>query len=210
MIESSQEFKSLDLFPLAMTLFPDGIIALNIFEPRYLSMVKRNHQRGEPFGVVTLLQGFEVKLPGDEIMPAQVGTLAKILEFEELQPALFRIKCVGWRRFEIIKRLAPEAGVERADVVLLSDDPPIKVDPQLQGVADTLGKFIAENQARGVKLKEFPFSQPFCLDECGWVANRWAELLNLERMVKVSLLGELDPLNRLRRIQELMHSQDNQ
>ncbi len=205
MSELNDSLSNLELFPLGLTLFPEGIISLNIFEPRYLSMIKRHFQRAEPFGVVTLLRGFEVKLPEQDVAYARVGTLAKILDFEELQPAVYRIKCVGWRRFEINHSLPPQAGVERAQVSLLTDDPEIKVTQALQNVADTLGQFIAQNQERGVKLKDFPFSQPFRLDECGWVANRWTELLSLERSDKVSLLAEMNPLLRLCRVSELMN-----
>ena len=204
MSESNHPLNDLKLFPLGMTLFPEGIISLNIFEPRYLSLIKRHYLRAEPFGVVTLLRGFEVKLPEQEVAYARVGTLAKILEFEELQPAVYRIKCVGWHRFEINHCLSSQAGVERAQASLLPEDPEIKVTQELQNVADTLGQFIAQNQERGVKLKDFPFSQPFRLDECGWVANRWTELLSLERSVKVSLLAEMNPLVRLQRINDLI------
>ncbi|WP_336623682.1 LON peptidase substrate-binding domain-containing protein, partial [Klebsiella variicola] len=40
------------LFPLRSVLFPGGLLALRIFEPRYLDMVRRCQARGEPFGVV--------------------------------------------------------------------------------------------------------------------------------------------------------------
>jgi len=89
-------------------------------------------------------------------------------------------------------------------VALLPDDPVVSIEPRLQTVANTLGQFIAQNQERGVRLEEFPFSQPFCLDEAGWVANRWADLLMLERTEKVSLLAELDPQLRLSRVNDLL------
>ena len=198
------EINGLELFPLGTTLFPDGVLMLNIFEPRYLSMIKRHYLRSEPFGVVTLLDGFEVKLPGKNIEIANVGTLAKIVEFDEIQPAMFMIRCVGWRRFKIIDRLAAQAGVERANVSLLPEDPKQGLSEALQGCANMLGQFIAQNQARGVKLSQFPFTQPFCLDESGWVANRWAELLVLDPRERVDLLSECDPNLRLSRIKELM------
>ena len=204
MFALTHQIEGLSLFPLGMTLFPCGILSLNIFEPRYLSMIKRHYERGEPFGVVTLLEGSEVKLPEQANKLANFGTLAKIIEFQVMQPALYRIKCVGWRRFEIKERLSQLAGVERADVLLLPEDAPIAVSADLQDVANTLGQLIAQNQERGVKLNEFPFTQPFCLDEAGWVANRWAELLGLAREERVSLLVERDPALRLQRIKDLM------
>ena len=44
---------------------------------------------------------------------------------------------------------------------------------------------------------------PYRLDECGWVANRWAELLTLSVEQKVDLLAERDPVKRLRSVQAL-------
>ncbi len=200
----NSSIENLELFPLGMTLFPEGIIALNIFEPRYLSMIKRHHLSGEPFGVVTLLQGFEVSLPEQSTSIASGGTLAKIIHFEELQPALFRIKGLGMQRFNITQRHPSVAGVERVDATLIKPDEEVPIPTELQKTADMLGKFIAHNQEQGLKLNEFPFSQPFRLDECGWVANRWAEMLNLERAQKLELLLETEPLSRLEKIKEIM------
>ena len=39
---------SLPLFPLASVLFPDGLLALRVFEVRYLDMVRKCHQTGAP------------------------------------------------------------------------------------------------------------------------------------------------------------------
>jgi len=200
----NQSIENLELFALGMTLFPDGMIALNIFEPRYLSMVKRHHQRDEPFGIITLLQGFEVSLPGQPTALASGGTLAKIIHFEQIQPAFFRIQCVGLKRFKVSKRLSVVAGVEHVNADLMDFDPEVPIPSDLQNTADALGKFIVHNQQQGLKLNEFPFFQPFRLDECGWVANRWAELLTIERQQKVDLLLEPDPLRRLQRIKTIM------
>ena len=42
----------LSLFPLGTVLFPDGVLPLRIFEPRYVDMVGRCMREGVPFGVV--------------------------------------------------------------------------------------------------------------------------------------------------------------
>jgi uncharacterized protein len=43
---------ALPLFPLHTVLFPGGDLPLQIFEVRYLDLMKRCEQSGEPFGVV--------------------------------------------------------------------------------------------------------------------------------------------------------------
>lgn len=55
---------SLPLFPLGSVLFPGGLLALRVFEVRYLDMVRKCHAAGAPFGVVTLTQGREVRQAG--------------------------------------------------------------------------------------------------------------------------------------------------
>lgn len=51
------------LFPLGTTLFPDGLLPLKIFELRYLEMTRDAFEQGNPFGVVSLEQGSEVRVP---------------------------------------------------------------------------------------------------------------------------------------------------
>ena len=47
----------LPLFPLRVVLYPDGILPLRLFEPRYLSMVGRCMREGGGFGVVLTRSG---------------------------------------------------------------------------------------------------------------------------------------------------------
>ena len=52
------------LFPLAgALLLPRGQLPLNIFEPRYLDLIKRCGRSGEGFGICLILQGEEVGAP---------------------------------------------------------------------------------------------------------------------------------------------------
>ena len=57
----------LPLFPLGTVLFPDGLLPLQIFEVRYLDMIGRCRREGTPFGVVSLLQGAEVRVDGGRL-----------------------------------------------------------------------------------------------------------------------------------------------
>src|SRR4051812_34751455 len=92
---------SIPLFPLNTVLYPDGHLPLQVFEVRYLDMVKKCIANEEPFGVVSLLHGAEVRLPdGDEVL-SDVGTLARIEEWSAPMPGLLHIKCVGTSRFRV-------------------------------------------------------------------------------------------------------------
>jgi hypothetical protein len=68
-----------------------------------------------------------------------------------------------------------------------------------------LGKIIATAQKQG-QINRLPILQPYLLDQCGWVANRYAEALDISADLKVQLLSELDPLKRLQEIDSMMGS----
>jgi len=94
--------RSIPLFPLGTVLFPGGLLPLRIFEVRYLDMIGKCHRTGEPFGVVSLTQGSEVRVAGAEAERfSTLGTLAEIREFTTPQPGLMQIECVGTQRFRI-------------------------------------------------------------------------------------------------------------
>ena len=93
---------SIPLFPLNTVLYPDGYLPLQIFEVRYLDMIRKCITGEQPFGVVQLLDGTEVRKPGQEETLAQVGTLAKVVDWAAPLSGLLQIKCMGTRRFQMV------------------------------------------------------------------------------------------------------------
>jgi Lon protease-like protein len=67
-----------------------------------------------------------------------------------------------------------------------------------------LGKVILSLQQHSIKTSEMPFSQPYRLDDCGWVANRWCEMLPLNAGQKELLLGQTNPRLRLDLINDIL------
>jgi len=49
-----------------------------------------------------------------------------------------------------------------------------------------------------------PFEPPYLLDDCGWVANRWCEILPLPLQHKQRLMELDNPLLRLELINDLL------
>ena len=185
------------LFPLGTTLFPNGILGLKIFEVRYLDMVKKCFKEGSCFGIATIAAGSEVRTPNQAVQLMPIGTLAKILHFDALQPALYFIQCEGQSRFRILESTVQPNGLVMATVELMGDDAIMPIPTELNFSANTLGKVIRAIQEQGISPEEMPFKQPFRLDECGWVANRWAELLPLTPLQKQQLLLKENPRLRL-------------
>ena len=187
---------TIPLFPLTHGIFPDGMLQLQIFEVRYLDLMKRCHQNQVPFGVAWLRAGREVQVPGEEPLMHSHGCLAYIREFEQVQPNFFRLICQGGLRFELTSVSPGPLGVWQGQVNYLPQDPEIELPQHLQSHADRLGKVIATAQKQGV-LERLPIFAPYHLDQCGWLANRYAEAIEAEPAIKQQLLSEPDPLKRM-------------
>ena len=204
---------SLPLFPLGTVLYPGGLLPLRIFEVRYLDMISKCHKNGAPFGVVSLTQGSEVRKAdttrsgGDGFAQEEfnaVGTLATIKEFSVPQPGLMMIRCEGAQRFEISNKEKLKHGLWIADVTRLTHDQRVKIPEDLQACANALGKLIENLQQREMPNEQMPVLEPYQLDDCGWVANRWCELLPMPLELKQRLMELDNPLVRLELVSDIL------
>lgn len=187
------------LFPLSQGLSPDGMLHLNIFEVRYLDLIKRCQREATPYGVVGLVQGHEVQIPDEVPKLHRVGTLAHLHHVDAVQPALLQVVCRGGQRFVLESHERGPYGVWYAQVRYLPADTPEPIPPTLQPLANILGRLIADGQQAGSQ-QALPIFAPYRLDECGWVANRWTELLPIPANDKQQLLAEQDPVQRLHQV----------
>jgi len=214
----SLSLTSLPLFPLGTVLYPGGLLPLQIFEVRYLDMIGKCHKTGAPFGVVSLTDGSEVRRPvnaapkgalssGDGFASEgfnTVGTLAKIIEFSVPQPGLMMVQCQGIHRFTITRREKLRHGLWIADVDRMEDDLSVKIPHDLQKSADTLGKLIKGLLNGETPAEKMPMLAPYQLDDCGWVANRWCELLPIPLTVRQQLMELDNPLLRLELVCDIL------
>ena len=196
---------TIPLFPLSQGVFPDGMLSLQIFEVRYLDLIKRCHQQQLPFGIAWIKQGSEVQVPGEVPALHSLGCLAHIREMEQVQPNFFRIVCQGGLRFQLHDVQPGPYGVWQGTVSYLAQDEEVEVPAAMQSFADRLGKVIAKAQQQGV-IDRLPIFPPYQLDQCGWVANRYAEAMTLSNVDKLALLTQLDPLERLESVSRHMMS----
>ncbi len=187
------------LFPLGTVLFPDGVLPLQIFEVRYLDMINRCIADASPFGVVMLTQGSEVRQPEANETFTTSGTLASVQEMTSAAPGLLQLVCRGGTRFKLHAAERRPNGLWMGETELLEADLAVPIPSELQGAADALDRVLASLQ--DVPEQRWPVAPPFRLDDCGWVANRWCDLLPLPNVQKHSLLMLDNPLIRL----ELMH-----
>jgi Lon protease-like protein len=191
---------TIPLFPLGTVLFPDGVLPLQIFEVRYLDMISRCLTEDTAFGVVLLTQGQEVRsAPGPQERFVSSGTMASVQDTTASTPGLLQVVCRGGSRFDVESAQRGENGLWTGEVELVQDDLEVRIPSELQGAADALDRVLAS--LHDVPQRRWPVQPPFRLDDCGWVANRWCELLPLPNQQKHNLLMLDNPVIRL----ELLH-----
>jgi hypothetical protein len=203
-VPATLTLQSLPLFPLSAVLFPEGLLSLRVFEVRYLDMISKCRKAGAPFGVVSLTQGNEVRQPGSTEAFSQVGTLATIQDFESPQAGLMLVRATGSQRFRITASDQLKHGLWVADVERLAADMSVPVPDDLQPTADALQRLIQSLQLKANHPGPMPLLPPWKLDDCGWVANRWCELLPLPVALKQRLMELDNPLVRLELVSDVL------
>jgi Lon protease-like protein len=207
MTDSTSSFRKIPLFPLGTVLFPDGVIALKIFEARYLDMIKQCLREKTEFGVVSIIKNLDISEEDVSLSFSKIGTLAQIEDFDPIQPALYMTKSFGTQRFMLISSKQEVNGLWMGEVELLENDPLTPVPQEHQRVVKLLDEIISVIQSENL-LGDAPFKKPYKVDDCGWVSNRLAELLPISLAQKNHLLAQTNPRIRLDLITEIIEDDD--
>jgi uncharacterized protein len=179
----------LPLFPLKTVLFPGGLLPLKVFETRYIDMVRECMKKDAPFGVVLIKSGAEV---GAAAEPESVGCLAHIDEIDMPSLGVMLLRTRGGERFRIREtRVLPDQRLEaRIDMIAADSSAPVS-DAHLS-CATALKIVIDDIEAKGKAEYgddfDTPFARPVRLDDTGWVANRWCEILPIPLKARQKLL----------------------
>jgi Lon protease-like protein len=185
----------LPLFPLRMVLFPGALLNLRVFEARYLDLVSERLRTRQPFGVVGLQAGAEAGRTRAPVALESVGVLAHIDTVDAEEAGILRLRCTGGQRFRIEAPpeqqadglwVAPRVSLLPADVLR---QPGPAVLQTVAALAEAIKKLVADERC--------PFLEPYRLDDAGWVANRWCELLPVPQAAKQKLMELEDPVIRL-------------
>lgn len=90
--------RQLPMFPLGTVLFPHMVLPLHVFEPRYRALMHDVLDGDREFGVALISRGHEV---GGGDLRTDVGTVARIVQAEELEDGRWLTIAVGTRRIRI-------------------------------------------------------------------------------------------------------------
>ena len=91
-------------------------------------------------------------------------------------------------------------GLWIGSATLLPDDEPQRPSAELLSSVHALSNAIATLKEQGAE----PFNTPHRLDDAGWVANRWCEILPISSAAKQRLMVLDEPVLRLKLVQEYL------
>lgn len=174
---------TIPLFPLSGVLLPGGKMPLQIFEQRYLDLVRSSMRSDEPFGIVWIRRGSEVAQKGRASAElGDWGTLARIVDWDQLSNGLLGITIEGQGRFDLFDTETQANGLVLGEVELRSAPEPAAMLPQWEAMLEVLQS-----------LETHPHVQRMGLQlnyEDAWqVAWTLVQLLPLEEYIKYELLG---------------------
>jgi Lon protease-like protein len=186
---------TIPLFPLNTVLFPEGVLPLRIFEPRYLDMVSDCLRRERSIGVVLIKDGKEV---GKAATTQNLGTLASIAYWHRRNDGLLGVTLRGEVRFVIREQKVLANELIEAEVELLAPPQPMPLDPRYMPLADLLRDILGQLDP--------PYSTMATrYDDAQWVSGRLMELLPFPLALKQEMLALDDPEVQLDRLYELVH-----
>ena len=188
--------EQIPLFPLNTVLFPNGNLSLRIFEPRYLSMVSTCMKHDRPFGVVLIDEGKEA---GTAAKFHDMGTLAKIVDFDRLQDGMLGLSCIGLDRFKVIDHVVREDNLIVATLELIHDDGEVSTGELIERF-QSLTNFLRQTLDND-ELKDYRKGIIENWNSSSWISFQMAELLPLSADSRQLLLK----MSTAERLSELAH-----
>lgn len=171
---------SLALFPLSVTLLPYGRMPLQIFEQRYLELVKHSMRSGEGFGIIAIERGAEVA-PVDVPSLAPIGCVATIVDWDQLDNGLLGITVEGGRRFRPLRATRESSGLIRAEVEELPSLPRVPMTEAWEPLRTVL-----EGLAEHPHVQRIGLQVDF--DDAWQIGFSLVQLLPIDERHKVALL----------------------
>ncbi len=194
-----KKVKRLPLFPLESIVFPNGLLALRIFETRYIDMV-RHCMREQSSFVVTANQRLEETQ--DILTPHLIGTRVDIIDFEQLPDGLLGITIHGKEKVDIANIQEQADSLLTADISSSQLDSEENIPEDFALLAKVLKKMFPEIQSHYGESAQQYMSENY--QDASWVSSRLVEVLPMDVQMKVELLRMQDSGERVRVIYEAL------
>jgi Lon protease-like protein len=169
------------LFPLSAHLLPEGRMALRIFEPRYLRMVKEACAENKGF-VMCMLNANGDKDKNEHIH--RIGTMASVVDFDMLDDGLLGIKVAGSHLVEVTDIKTEKDGLRTGSCQSIAQWDCALAPQQLAPMDERLKEIFSDYEELALLYDAPKFDCP------NWVLNRWLELLPVDGAQKQHFLAQ--------------------
>jgi len=195
-VSGSEDILEVPLFPLHTVLFPDGPLALRIFEPRYLDMVSECLRNEQPFGVCLIQSGREA---GEAASPHRTCTFARIVDWQRGDDGLLAISALGEQRFQVQDMRVERDQLLRGTVQPLTPESPAPLPAECGYMTQMLDQLFEHAGDVYADLPKHP-------DDASWVGYRLAEVLSLPLVRRQTFLELEDALLRLTQLDQILRA----
>jgi Lon protease-like protein len=171
------------LFPLSSILLPHGRMSLQIFEQRYLDLIRSAMKSNSGFGVVWIPRGSEVASKGS-VRPelGDYGTYARIVDFDQLPNGLLGITIAGKGIFDLVDAHTLASGLVMGEVEMCPLQQPAAMSPRWRPMEAVLRSLETHPHVQRMGLE-------IDYDNAWEVGYTLIQLLPLEEPLKYELLG---------------------
>ena len=177
---------------------------MQIFEPRYLDMVKRCMRDNAGFGVVLIEEGDQVLRGPEQQLPSvsHCGTYATIVDFDQNPNGTLGIMVEGQVKFVIRDQYETPDRLMMAQVEFLELEEQMPIPEHKQHLVNLLEMFMEHEAVQGLGLQ-------INLEEAREVGSRLTELLPCPNHFKQRMLEMKNPLARLNELEKLIVRMQN-
>lgn len=186
--------KACPIFPLNMTLFPGGRLPLQIFETRYIDMIKNCMKEEQGFLVISIKEGQEV---GNRPEIYSTGTFAEIVDWETLPSGLFGITVEGKERAVVSNINERRDKLLVADIEFVESEEEEMIPQEYLDLVDILKSVKTNPMIQNLNLN-------INYQNAKEVGCRLSELLPFNIEDKQALLELQNPVERLARVRAIL------
>ena len=185
------------LFPLNTVLFPGCKLPLQIFEQRYLRLIKTCIRDNHGFVVILISAGKEV---GDTPETYSIGTYVDIVDWEMLDNGLFGVTIEARHRVRVSSPCAQDDGLMTGEIEMLPTHEEDDIDSisRIPDLIDTLRQ-LEQHPYIEKQAMEIDYA---CTED---VCYKLSQLLPVEPLVKQSLLEINNLEEKIDRLRDLIN-----
>ena len=151
------------LFPLSINVLPGALLPLQIFEPRYIDMIKKCLGDAEGFSIVLTKEEPLLSREGP-ISIHDIGTYVEIVDFNQLDNGLLGITVKGKSKVNIFETWRQDDELLLGNIEIIDEeDNDLSNEPQYKDLWNMIEEIIRHPEIKKLNLEvDFNSSKSVC------------------------------------------------